>query len=339
MEVDWSDAHDGWLVTRRADALAVLRDPAGFTVEDPRFATARVVGPSMLSLDGAEHDRHRAPFAAGLRPNVVREALAEVVEAEARALIDAFGAEVELRTRFAGPLAAAVMAHVLDLGSTDTADVLRWYGAIVRATTEASEGREPAREGEAAFAELAGAIGPALTAAGDLTRAEVVSNAAVLLFGGVETTEGMICNMVWHLLTHPKALVRIRADPTLVEAAVEESLRLEPAAAVVDRYATCDAGRVARGDKVVVSIRAANRDPAVFDDPDAFRLDRPAARRHLTFATGPHACPGLHLARLEARVALRLLLARFPNMALAAPTAPEGLVFRKPAALRVRVSG
>ncbi len=132
------------------------------------------------------------------------------------------------------------------------------------------------------------------------------------------------------------------ADPGLVPAAVEESLRLEPAAAVVDRYATRDArlggAGIRAGDQVTVSIAGANRDPAVFAEPDLFDVRRPNAGRHLAFAHGPHFCLGAHLARLEAQVAIETLLARLPRLRLDPryPSAPRGLVFRKPPDLRAR---
>ncbi len=114
---------------------------------------------------------------------------------------------------------------------------------------------------------------------GPLTEEEAVSNAAVLLFGGIETTEGMIANALWHLLSSPAELGLVLTDRGLVPAAVEESLRLEPAAAVVDRYATRDArlgaAAVKAGDQVTVSLAGANRDPAVFGDPDVFDVRRP----------------------------------------------------------------
>jgi cytochrome P450 len=134
----------------------------------------------------------------------------------------------------------------------------------------------------------------------------------------------------------------VRADPALLPGVVEESLRLEPAAARVDRYATADVelggARIARGDLVMASISAANRDPAAFPDPDRFDPARPDARRHLTFAAGPHVCLGMHLARLEAHTALAVLLERLPGLRLDPdrPAAPRGLVFRKPPALWVR---
>jgi cytochrome P450 len=166
---------------------------------------------------------------------------------------------------------------------------------------------------------------------------QAVSNAAVLLFGGIETTEGMIANALWHLLTNPDQLALVRAEPGLLANAVEESLRLEPAAATIDRYATRDAGPIRAGDLVSVSIAAANRDPVVFTDPDRFDARRSNAKLHLAFAHGPHVCIGMHLARLEAHTALRVLLERMaaPRLCDPAEAAPRGLVFRKPPALRV----
>jgi cytochrome P450 len=163
----------------------------------------------------------------------------------------------------------------------------------------------------------------------------------VLLFGGIETTEGMIATAALHLLADPAHAEAARAEPDLLGAAIDESLRLEPAAAVVDRYATADVGlgeaEIARGDLVRLSITAANRDPAVFADPDVYDPGRPNLRRHVAFAQGPHVCVGVHLARLEARAALGALLARLPGLALdpAQPAVVRGLVFRKPQRLDV----
>ena len=162
------------------------------------------------------------------------------------------------------------------------------------------------------------------------------------MFGGIETTEGMIANALLHLLSSPAQLELVLADPGLVPAAVEESLRLEPAAAVVDRYATRDArlggAGIRAGDQVTVSLAGANRDPAVFAEPDLFDVRRPNAGHHLAFAHGPHFCLGAHLARLEAQAAIETLLARLPGLRLDPryPSAPRGLVFRKPPDLRAR---
>jgi cytochrome P450 len=101
--VAWVPALGGWLITRRDLALTAMRDPRTFTVQDPRFTTARVVGPSMLSLDGAEHARHRAPFTAPFRLGEVRARLAAAVDEEVRMLLRALEprGEAELRREFA----------------------------------------------------------------------------------------------------------------------------------------------------------------------------------------------------------------------------------------------
>jgi cytochrome P450 len=342
--VSWLPALDGWLVTCRDVALEVMRDARTFTVEDPRFTTAQVVGPSMLSLDGPEHARHRGPFVAPFRLGDVRERMAPAVAEEAARLVDGLApaGRAELRRAFAGPLAAAAVTRALGLDHVAVASALRWYEAIVAAVTDLTAGR-PAGPGAAhAVAALGEAVRGSLTrTGGDLTEREVASNAAVVLFGGIETTEGMIANAVAHLLAHPAALAHVRAQPDLLPGAVEESLRLEPAAAVIDRYATAPTSlagaEIEPGDLVRISITAANRDPATFPDPDRFEPERPNAGRHLAFAAGPHVCVGMHLARLEAHVAVGALLERLPGLRLEhdRPPAVRGLVFRKPPALDV----
>ena len=395
--VSWLPALHGWLVTRHDLAVAVMRDSAAFTVDDPRFSTARVVGPSMLSLDGAAHGRHRTPFTKGFGRAEIHSRLAAFVVAETDRLVAAMRPDgtADLRRALAGPLAVAVVAEALGLSDADPATVLGWYAAIVGSVSALTgepgpgPGGEAARQDQArrdkarvagaeAFGSLSGrltaviesaseppsllaaaagargdaATGPAGDAAAEtgaddrnqlpmLTTAEVISNAAVIMFGGIETTEGMIGNVILHLLKNPGQLALVREDPDLVPGAVEESLRLEPAAAVVDRYASRDialgGAQIRAGDLVTVSLAGAGRDPAVFPDPDTFDVRRPNARLNLAFAHGPHFCVGAHLARLEAQAAVRAVLT-LPGLRLdpAHPAAPRGLVFRKPPSLRVR---
>lgn len=352
--VSWVPELGGWLVTRRDLALSVMRDAETFTVDDPRFSTAQVVGPSMLSLDGDEHARHREPFAAPFRPRAVRDGFAPFIERETDRLITTLeptGA-AELRRAFAGPLAVAVVTEALGLTGTTSGMVLAWYDSIVQSVSDLTAGLEAGPAGVAAYAQLRTAVEATVadrnassllvSAAGQLTVPEVASNAAVLMFGGIETTEAMITNALLHLLRHPDQLALVRAESELLDGAIEESLRLEPGAAVVDRYATRDTvlgpATIRRGDLVTVSLTGANRDPAVFADPDRFDVRRDNARLQLAFAHGPHYCLAAHLARLETRIALQHLLARLPALRLDPdhPTAPYGLVFRKPATLHVR---
>jgi cytochrome P450 len=332
------------LVTRYDLAVSVLRDPTTFTVDDPRFSTSQVVGPSMLSLDGADHTRHREPFAHPFRPSGVQDRFAGFIEAEADRLISAFRptGSAELRREFAGPLAVAVVTEALGLRDVSVDTVLSWYAAIVAAVSEVSAGGPVTAAGKDAFAELRVAVTRTLVSNEGLSQDEVASNAAVLMFGGIDTTEGMILNAVLHLLGDPATLALVRDDPALLPNAVEESIRLEPAAAVVDRYATGDVelggAGIRRGDLVSVSIAGANRDPAVFSDPDRFDIRRANARLNLAFAQGPHFCLGAQLARTETTIAVGRLLDRLPGLRLDAdhPNAPRGLVFRKPPTLHVR---
>ena len=236
--------------------MAVLRDARTFTVDDPRFSTAKVVGPSMLSLDGAAHARHRGPFNRPFRHDEVQARLAAFTRAETGRLVSAIephGA-AELRRAVAGPLAVTVMAEVLGLGQADPGTILTWYDGIVAAVQAegAAAGRgtgdgigdrtgaatgvatgadgvtSVAAGGTAAFGELAASLreviarGGSLLAevTGPLAEDEAVSNAAVLMFGGIETTEGMIANALLHLLSSPAELALVLADPGLVPAAV-----------------------------------------------------------------------------------------------------------------------
>jgi cytochrome P450 len=400
--VAWVPALDGWLVTGYADAVAVMRDSRTFTVDDPRFSTARVVGPSMLSLDGPAHSRHRSPFFAAFHRGGAAERLPAFAEAEAIRLVGAIrpAGAADVRRELSGPLAVAVVTEALGLGDVAPAEILALYTRIVGGVTglsgdqgdpshsgtppspndlsnpsshtgtggprsEASVAQDstgiapPDPDSVAAFAALAQMLRAVIdgataeqssvlataAAGGGLSPEEIISDAAVVMFGGIDTTDGMIANAVLHLLAGPGELDRVRSDPALLPAVVEESLRLEPAAAIVDRYATADieigGAKVQAGDRVTVSLSGANRDPAVFADPDRFVAGRPEAGRHLAFAHGPHFCIGAPPARAETLAALRALLP-LPGLRLdpaaadGQQLAPRGLVFRKPPVLPVR---
>ncbi len=349
--VSWVPVLDGWLVTRRDLCIDVMRDAGRFTVDDPRFSTAQVVGPSMLSLDGDEHRRHRDPFAVALRGPEVRERFTRRIAEEAGRLVATLAPRgaAEIRRDLAGPLAVNVVAAALDLVDAEPGEVLGWYDEIVAAVDRVSTGGEVGQGARDAVAALGRRVGGNIEQGGGmladatatLTSAEVVSNAAVMMFGGIETSEGMTTTLFWHLLTNPEQLAAVAADRSLGPNAVDESLRLEPAASRVDRYATVDTelagASIRRGDLVIVSLAAANRDPATFPDPDRFDIARSNSRAHLAFAQGPHACIGSHLARLETQAALHAALDAWPGVRIdPAATPPSGIVFRKPRSLPVR---
>ncbi|HUG32734.1 MAG TPA: cytochrome P450 [Acidimicrobiia bacterium] len=347
--VAWVDSLDAWLITSHHLSVEVMLDPDTFTVDDPRFSTQRVIGPSMLSLDGLDHRRHRDPFAGPFRAARIRD-LRDRIRDRADELISKVVSvgDGDLRAGVAAPLAVDVMADILDLENVAVGDVLDWYREIVDAVHAVTAGEEVPSSGISAFRQLSEAVRASLSSsslltsvdrAGDLSAEEIVSNVAVLLFGGIVTSESSTAVAYRYLLENPEHHNLLRQDRALVGPFVEETFRLEPTAAAVDRYATRDvtlAGSdISVGDLVRVSISGANRDPAVFSDPDTLRLHRDHSGKSLTFARGPHACLGIHLARLETVSAVEALLDH-PLPAVSGALAPvTGLVFRVPDTLRV----
>lgn len=342
--VSWVPELNGWLVTRRDLIVEVLDDSARFTVEDPRFAVGQVLGPNMLSLDGEEHRRHRSPFEDRFKMSSVRARLADVVDHHAGTIAAALAPDgaAELRARFAAPLAVHVVREALGLVGVDTVTLLSWYDEIVAAVSKASDGEVQAHVRPSVVDDLGDRVSATIdegssllaAAAGPLSSDEVISNAGVLLFGGIETSETMTANVLFHLLSHPTALEDVRADPDLVVRAIDESLRLEPPVIQLDRFATADAElagvTIKRGDFVMLSVAGANRDPEFYPDPDRFDVHRPNARTHLAFARGPHVCLGMHLARVEARAAVAAVFRWLPGLRLDGPVEMTGSVFRKP---------
>lgn len=340
--VSWIPALDAWLVTSHELSVQVMLDAVTFTVDDPRFSTQQVIGPSMLSLDGPEHRRHRDPFGGPFRAAKVRE-LQDYADRTARRLVSdlAAGGSGDLRAEVAGPLAVEVMTKILDLHDVEVADVLTWYRQIVDAVHVVTEGGQVPESGHEAFAALKSAVTRTSSASslldsvgetGTLTIDEIASNVAVLLFGGIVTSESSSAIAFRFLLDDASLMSALQDDRSLIRPFVEETFRLEPSAAAVDRYATADVElgekEISAGDLVRVSLSAANRDAVVFADPDGFDMDRDFGRS-VTFARGPHACLGIHLARLEAIAAVNALVGR-PGAVARLLDPITGLVFRAP---------
>ena len=147
-----------------------------------------------------------------------------------------------------------------------------------------------------------------------LTDVEARTQLVFLFASGNETTRHLIGNLLHTLATDPDLYARLRADRALVPVAVEESLRMD--SPIQHLFRDCrrdvelDGEHLHAGDKVVFGVSSANRDAARFEDPDDFRLDRSNPRGHIAFGGGPHVCPGANLARLEARIAVEVLLDR-----------------------------
>jgi cytochrome P450 family 142 subfamily A polypeptide 1 len=172
-----------------------------------------------------------------------------------------------------------------------------------------------------------------------LTDADLIFETMLILVGGDETTRHVVSGGLEALLRHPDQLALVREDRSLLPSAVEEMLRWVSPIKNMNRTATRDVElggmAIRKDDRVLLLYPSANRDEAVFDEPERFDVRRDNARFQIAFAHGPHVCIGMHLARLEAHKAVGRLLERLPGLRLdpARPSAPRGLVFRKPPTL------
>ena len=345
-----------WMVTRYADVRTVLTDPRlakdvhrwpGGGRSRPSEATG--VYAHMLHADPPEHTRLRRlvqkPFAsrrAALRPRAEEIAAGLLDEMAA-----APGDVTDLLGAYARPLPIAVLCELLAIPEADRA----WIDVTVTAYDKPAEYDRVERELAAYFTDLIAAkradpgddLVSALVVASDaadadaadadaaensgadggLTGSELVSTVFLLVMAGFDTTVNLIASGALALLTHPGEKARLRQDPSLLPAAVEELLRFtNPVNHANDRFTTEDVtvGDVVipAGEWVLPVISSANRDPAQFPEPDRLDLGRDTSG-HVAFGHGVHHCLGAPLARMEAEVALGALLARFPGLSLAVP--------------------
>ncbi len=334
------------MVTTHELCARVLTDAETFTVDDERFSTRRVVGSSMLSLDGPAHALHRSAFAPDFRRRHVHDRLEDPLGELLASLATRLAplGEVDLRSAVALPTAAEMMQRALGLDGVSAERLIEWNTALISAIDGVTEGGDVPSYGTDAFERLKGAVGEAMGDGAMRDAAEraglpvegMASNVAVLLIGGIVTSEGAMSIAFRHLLDRPALMGEIRQDSKLVDRFLEESLRYEPAAAFLDRYATRDVvlgnQSITAGDLVRVSIAGANRDPLVFEQPNLFDVSRANPSDHLTFARGPHTCLGIHLAKLEIRTAILVLLRALPGLSAAPGPSPSvgGLIFRAP---------
>lgn len=337
------------------ECQAVLTDPARFSSSIYQQIMGPVMGRTLLELEGAEHRASRALVSPSFRTTLLERWRSELVEVVVHELIDRFAprGRAELVREFTFAFPVQVIARIMGLPRTDYPRFQRlsiellnvvydWDRGIAAsaalkeyfATVLAQRRRDPQDDliSTLAQSEIDGAR---------LTDDEIFAFLLLILPAGVETTYRASGNLLTALLSAPALLDAVRAERVLVRGALEEALRWEPPITSVMRVAArdCVLGgvEIPAGTNVNVSVAAANRDPDRYPDPDRFDPTRKNIA-HLTFGGGPHLCLGMHLARMEATVAINALLDRLADLRLD-PSAPKprvvGVAFRSPVALAV----
>ncbi|MEJ2860034.1 cytochrome P450 [Actinomycetospora flava] len=342
------DGHTGWVVTGYDAARRLLADVRfssrldldvlHMPYETPGMPAATEPSPPVpglfIATDPPDHTRLRRKLTGAFTVRRMKQLEEHIVDVAERAL-DAMARltpPVDLVREFALPVPSLVICELLGVPYADRADFQAHAAQfLVKDQTLEEKG--------AAYGALTGYLADLVTRKraapgddilsdlardGDLTVEELTGCAFLLLLAGHETTANLLALGTFALLEHPEQMAALRAEPDLMPGAVEELLRYLSVADVFFRYAGEDlelgGETVPRGSTVVVSLLAANRDPARFEHPDTLDVRR-AARGHLSFGHGVHACLGQQLARVEMRAGLEALLRRFPTLTLAVPAA------------------
>ena len=325
---------------------AVLRSPAavsggGFFQEEGENAYPEamlVLKPMMLFHNGASHTRLRSLAQAAFTPRVVAGSRELVQSRLDRLLQSAAGkAEFDAVADLAVPLPVGVITEMLGLKGADEAKFREWSGAVAEllggsnGTPELMQRVEgQAHEMRGYFRGLADELRAhpqpgllsALAAVEDggerLSSDELLANAVLLLAAGHETTTNLISGGLLELSRQPEAWAALVERPELAVSVTEELLRLTSPVQRTGRGLSQDTQiggqALTAGSFVGLIVATANRDPAVFADPDRLNPQRPNSARHLVFASGPHYCLGASLARLEGEVVFRTLAERYPDV-------------------------
>ena len=362
----------GFFLTRYADCIAVYKDALAFA-SDKRIEFAPKYGASPLyehhttSLvfnDPPLHTRVRRIIAGAFTPRAIADMDGPVAALVARLLDDmARKTEVDLIADFAAAIPVEVIGNLLAVPHAEREPLRDWSLAILGALEPRLTSEQEARGNRAVtefLAYLEGLIADRRRHPGDperdiltrliegeqdgarLSERELLHNVIFILNAGHETTTNLIGNGLHALLQWPQERRLLIENPTLIKCAVEEFLRFESSNQLGNRMTTraVEVGGVTlpTGTSITLGIGAANRDPAEFAEPERFDVAR-SPNRHLAFGSGPHSCVGLNIARLEGRIAIGAILARFPDFALAGDPVRGGRArFRGFAALPARVA-
>ncbi len=364
---------DGWVLTRHEDCSRVLRDSDAFSSDPSKargglgqfVARGRALSPLqgaplIGAVDAPVHTRLRAIVNRAFTPRVI-EGERDVIRQTVATLLERGGDPLDAVQVLTQPLPVTVISDLLGLAPDEREPVRQWAQALMSVHSDpdaSSQARRAASEAAMRFrtflAEYRDKHGPEYDSrlftilveaesAGDrLSPEELLAFAVFLYTAGSGPTAMMLGNVITHLVQHPDALDAVRADRSLLRAAIEESLRYDSATHVLLRYCVLErqiGGRTVKpGDTVYVVVAAAHRDPEVFPDPDRFDLHRDIAGGSLlSFGAGPHFCLGAPLAYLEGEEMLNALLDRFPRLSLTREGARigAGLLLRGPERLMI----
>ncbi|MGA5821769.1 cytochrome P450 family protein [Kitasatospora sp. NPDC094028] len=336
-----------WLVTRYPDVRQALADPrlaldkAHAAPGNYRgFALPPALDANLLNMDPPDHTRIRRLVSQAFTPRRVA-ALHAPVERIADQLLDKIEplGRADLIADYAAPLPITVICDLLGVPEDARQDFRAWTDALITPDPARPEQARGAVKAMLGF--FTGLIERKRTHPGDdllsdliavrdedgggdrLGEDELTSLAFLILFGGYENTVHLIGNAVLALLAHPDQLAALRAEPGLIDGAVEEFARFDgPAPLAIRRFAredvTIGGVTVPKGETVLLALASANRDPEQFTDPDRLDLRR-RENGHLALGHGIHYCLGAPLARMETALALTALLRRFPALALDVP--------------------
>ncbi|MFZ0834755.1 MAG: cytochrome P450 [Mycobacterium sp.] len=309
--------------------------------------------PSLLSVEPPEHTRYRKLVSSVFTTRAVA-ALRDRVETTAKVLLDDLAAQrgaVDIVERYCSQLPVGVIGDILGVPDEDRAQILE-YGELGAPSLDVGLSWRQYRQVQQGIVgfnawladhlerlrrnpgdDLLSQLTQAADEGGRLNDRELQATAGLVLAAGFETTVNLLGNGIRLLLDNPQHLDTLSARPELWPNAVEEILRLDSPVQLSARVARRDidvAGTtIRRGDMVVVYLAGANRDPAVFEDPHRFDIERPNANKHLSFSSGRHFCLGAALARAEGEVGLRSFFERYPDARLAgAGTRRETRVLR-----------